>query len=77
MVVDTGTIPALYNGSARPRTRIAPLRFPAVSATLLTQLAGGVATLAGVYMTLGVGVTLIVGGLAATVLGALREAGKV
>jgi len=75
MAVDTVT--ALYNGAARSRTRIAPLRFPTMPATLLVQLGGGVSALAGVYVTFGAGVTMIVGGVAATVLGALREAGKI
>lgn len=77
MVVDTGTIPALYNGAARPRTRIAPLRFPALPATLLVQLGGGASALAGVYLAWGLAAVLIVGGVATVVLGALREAGKI
>jgi hypothetical protein len=80
MAMDTGTVhtAASYNGAVRPpRARIAPLRFPSLPATLLVQLGGGVSALAGVYVTFGAGVTMIVGGIAATVLGALREAGKV
>jgi hypothetical protein len=44
---------------------------------LLAQVVGGAATLAGVYLKFGSGITLIVGGVAAVVVGALREAGKV
>jgi len=76
MVADTAYL-TTQNGAARPRTRIAPLRFPTLPATLLVQLGGGVSALAGVYVTFGAGVTMIVGGIAATVLGALREAGKI
>lgn len=61
-----------------PRRRVRGLRFPVLpSWALSAQLAGGVATLAGVYLKFGSGITLIVGGVAAVVLGALREAGKV
>ncbi len=77
MAMDTGTIHTSYNGMARPRTRIAPLRFPSLPGTLLVQLGGGVSALAGVYVTFGAGVAMIVGGIAAGILGALREAGKI
>jgi len=77
MAMDTGTIHTSYNGVARPRTRIAPLRFPAFPATLLVQLGGGAAALGGVYLAWGVAALLIVGGVAGVVLGALREAGKI
>lgn len=59
------------------RVRLRAFRFPSVSATLLAQLGGGGAALTGVYMQWGTAVLLIVGGVAATLLGALREAGKI
>lgn len=77
MAVDTSTIQATYNGVARPRPRVAPLRFPALPATLLVQLGGGAAALGGVYLAWGLAALLIVGGVAGVVLGALREAGKI
>lgn len=62
---------------ARPRVRLRAFRLPAVPATLLAQLGGGGAALTGVYMQWGVAVLLMVGGVAATVLAALREADKI
>lgn len=54
------------------------LRFPVLpSGSLLAQVAGGAAFLAGTYLQFGAGVSLIVGGAAAAVLGALREAKKI
>lgn len=61
-----------------PRRRVRGLRFPVLpSPALLAQLAGGAGALAGVYLKFGSGITLIVGGVAAVVLGMLKEAGKV
>lgn len=60
------------------RRRIPALRMPALpSAPLMAQVCGGLSTLGGVYAAWGVAATMIVGGVAALVLGALREAGKV
>jgi hypothetical protein len=63
--------------AAQPRVRVQPLRFPALPATLLVQLAGGASALTGVWLAWGLAALLIVGGVATVVLGALREAGKV
>ena len=61
-----------------PRPRVRGLRMPAIpSWPLLTQLAGGVSALAGMYVQFGSGITLITGGVAAVVLGALRESGRI
>jgi hypothetical protein len=61
---------------ARPRIR--GLRVPALpSGPLLAQVLGAVAVEAGVFMQWGMSITLLVGGAAAALLGALREAGKV
>lgn len=74
MATDTwATLPT----AVQPRVKLRAFRFPAVSATLLAQLGGGGAALTGVYMQWGTAVLLMVGGVAATVLGALREAGKI
>jgi hypothetical protein len=71
---DTEVLEAL---DFKPR-RVRGLRLPVLpSGTLLAQLAGGAAVLWGTYMTWGLGRTLIVGGIAAVVLGALKEAGKI
>lgn len=60
------------------RRRIPGLRMPALpSSPLLAQLAGGASALGGVYLAWGGAATMIVGGIAAVVLGALREAGKI
>jgi hypothetical protein len=60
------------------RARVRGLRMPALpSWPLLAQLVGGASTLGGVYLQFGTGVTMIVGGLAATALGMLRESGKI
>lgn len=69
---------AVSLNGAVPARRVRGLRFPVLpSGTLLAQLGGGLATLAGVYLAAGIAITLIVGGVAAVVLGALREAGKI
>jgi hypothetical protein len=43
----------------------------------LAQIVGGGAALVGVYLAWGLAVSLMVGGVVAAALGALREAGKV
>lgn len=54
------------------------LRFPVIpTGSWLAQVGGGVAALSGVFMQFGGAAALMVGGIAAVVLGALREAGKV
>lgn len=64
--------------TVRARPRMRGLRWPALpSGPLLAQLAGAAGVGTGVYLQWGLAVTLIVGGAAAAVLGALREAGKV
>jgi hypothetical protein len=65
--------------TVRPkRRRIPGLRMPALpSATLLAQLGGGGAALSGVFGAWGWPATLIIGGVATVLLGALREAGKI
>jgi hypothetical protein len=63
---------------AKPIRRARGLRLPVLpSGPLLAQIGGALATGAGLYLAAGVAVTLIAGGIAAAVLGALREAGKV
>jgi hypothetical protein len=60
------------------RRRVQGLKMPALpSNPLLAQLAGGASALGGVYLAWGVPATMIIGGVVAAVLGALREAGKV
>jgi hypothetical protein len=62
----------------RPRRRVRGLRFPVLpTGALMAQVSGAVAALSGVYLLLGIAATLIAGGVAAVVLGALKEAGKV
>lgn len=61
-----------------PPRRLPGLRMPVLpSGPLLAQVGGGVATLAGLYLLAGLSITLIAGGVVATVLGALREAKKI
>lgn len=81
-IEDTQAIPPMgdprLRGAAIPAPRLRGARVPVLpSGPLLAQLAGGAATLAGVLMTWGLGVTLIVGGVAAVALGALRESKKI
>lgn len=60
------------------RRRVRGLRMPVLpTGAWLAQVGGGAASLSGVYLQFGIAVTLIAGGVAAVVLGALREAGKV
>jgi hypothetical protein len=72
MAVDTAYLPRV-----RERVRWQPLKLPVIPVTLIAQAGGGVAALGGVYMAFGTAVTLMVGGVASVVLGALREAGKI
>lgn len=62
----------------KPPRRLRGLRFPVLpTGAWLAQVGGGLATLGGTYLQFGFAATLITGGVAALVLGALREAGKV
>jgi hypothetical protein len=61
-----------------PKPRIRGLSMPALpSWPLVAQVTGGIATLSGVYLEWGSAITLITGGVAAVVLGALRESGRI
>lgn len=61
-----------------PRRKVRGLKLTAVpSWPLVTQACGGLSALTGVYMLWGLAVVLIVAGVAAVTLGALREAGRV
>lgn len=61
-----------------PRTRVRGLRLPVLpSWPLVAQVAGAVAALTGVWQEWGSPVALMVGGVAAVLVGALREAGKI
>lgn len=65
-------------GPPLPRRRVRGLRFPVLpSGAWLAQVGGGLAALVGSYLQFGLAITLIVGGLAAVVLGSLREAEKI
>lgn len=62
---------------AAPR-RVRGLRMPVMpSGSWLAQVGGGAGALIGCYQVLGLGITMIIGGVAAVVLGMLREAGKI
>lgn len=65
--------------NGRPsRRRLRGLRMPALpTGAWLAQVGGGMSALLGVHLQFGAAVALMVGGVAALVLGALREAGKV
>jgi hypothetical protein len=61
-----------------PRRRLRGLRMPVLpSGALLAQVGGSVSALGGAYLAWGLAATLMIGGVAAVLLGALREAGKV
>lgn len=61
-----------------PRPRVRGLRLPVLPSWPLTvQVAGAVAAVAGVWQEWGSPVALMVGGVAAVLVGALREAGKI
>lgn len=78
MSVQTEQIETPWAVRRVPKPRIRGLALPALpSGALLAQLCGAVATEAGIYLAWGLAATLIAGGIAAAVLGALREAGKV
>lgn len=63
-------------GVVKPRIR--GLSLPAVpSGPWLAQVGGGIAGGVGVYLQWGLAITLIVGGVAAVVLGMLKEAEKI
>lgn len=63
---------------ARPARRVKGLRMPVLpSGSWLAQVGGGAGALFGCYQVLGLGITMIIGGVAAVVLGMLREAGKI
>lgn len=60
------------------RRKVHGLRFPVLpTGSWLAQVGGGVATLTGVFMQFGGAAALMVGGVAAVVLGMLREGDKV
>ena len=67
------------NGHApQPRPRVRGLRLPALPSWPLTaQVLGAGGALAGVWHEWGWGVTAIVGGTLAVLVGALREGGKI
>lgn len=75
---DTGWLEEQMRPPDPPRRRLRGLRVPVLpSGAWLAQVGGGAATLLGTYLAFGIAVTLITGGVAAVILGALREAGKV
>lgn len=58
--------------------RLRGLRMPALpTGAWLAQVGGGIGALFGSYLQFGLPLTMIIGGVAAVVLGALREAGKI
>jgi len=60
------------------RRKLRGLRMPVLpTGAWLAQVCGGLGSLAGSYLQFGLPITLIIGGAAAVVLGALREAGKI
>lgn len=80
----TSTWVPASNGAAQPGEQLVPRRrarglsFPALPGwPLLTQLAGGVAAEVGVWQVWGRPVALLVGGVVAVVVGALRESGRI
>ena len=80
-VADTQVFPvweqAQQNGRPQPR-RVQGLRMPVLPAgSWLAQVGGACAELTGTYMQFGAAVSLMVGGVASVIVGALREAGKV
>jgi len=83
MIPQADTEVSWFDRTARPaelapRPRIRGLRLPALpSWPLVAQVAGAVAALTGVYQEWGSAVALIAAGVAAALIGALREAGKI
>jgi hypothetical protein len=62
---------------SEPR-KLRGLRFPVIpTGGWLAQIGGGIAALVGSFMQFGTPITLIAAGLAAVVLGTLREAEKI
>jgi hypothetical protein len=60
------------------RRKLKGLRLPVLpSWPLVAQVLGGAGVLGGVYLKLGLAITLIVGGVAAVAVGMLREGGKI
>lgn len=77
---DIWSAPTAAHDAVRPaaRPRLRGLRFPALpSWPLLAQGGGGIAALVGVYQEWGSAGALMAGGVAAVVVGMLREAGRV
>lgn len=65
-------------GVSRPPRRVRGLRIPVLpTGSLLAQIVGGAAVLAGCFLAFGGAITLIVGGAAVALLGALKESGKI
>jgi hypothetical protein len=78
MVTQTQETWAVGRAPVMPKPRIRGLSLPAIpSWPLVAQVTGGIATLSGVYMEWGSAITLITGGVAAVVLGMLKEADKI
>lgn len=60
------------------KRRIQGLSLPVVpSGSWLAQVGGGIAAGVGVYLQWGLAITLFIGGIAAVVLGMLKEADKI
>jgi len=77
MSVQTEEIEGLWM-TTEPVRRVRGLRFPVLpTGSLIAQVLGAVATEVGLYLAAGLAATLIAGGVAAVVVGALKEAGKV
>lgn len=75
MTVDSGQA---VDEAVPPRRRVRGLRLSTLpSAPLLAQIGGGAAALVGCYLEWGLAIALLVGGVAAAGLGALREGGKI
>lgn len=61
-----------------PRRRVRGMRIPVLpTGSLLAQVLGGAAVLVGCFLQFGGAITLIVGGAAVALLGALKESGKI
>jgi len=82
MAADTQVLPDyLFSADRAPRPeprKLRGLRFPVIpTGSWLAQVGGGIAALTGTWMQFGTATALMAGGLAAVVLGSLREAGRV
>ncbi len=76
--MNSSDIPAVIPVPVKGKRRIQGLRITAVPGfPLLAQVSGGIAALYGTYLSWGTSATLIAGGLAAVVLGMLKEGGKI